>query len=192
MRIDKKLNFVFPVQTDSLGTVWVYSLPVSRNVFETFYDILGKVFTKCFDGEDPKHIALTAPQLALPALKSISSASNTWDGPKGIRQGLINEIIRLTTVAFVGDNGWETLPLDIAIKREIIDEDNEAEILSSLVFFTSISKVAPRSLATTFLEMAGSLREWQFTSLDCMAFINSLPISTEEPPLIQNQSQVIS
>ena len=189
MRIDQKLNFVFPIETPKNGVAYVYSLPVSRNVFEQFYGILGKVFTQCFYDEDPKHVALTAPQIAYPALKTISMQAGKWEA---VQAGLINEIIRLTTVMYVGENGWETLPMDIATKRGIFDEDCEAEVLSSLVFFTSISKVAPKQLAGTFLEMAGSLRNWHFTSLGCTEYKNSLPMLTDPPDTTMNQSQVIS
>ena len=82
--------------------------------------------------------------------------------------------------------------MDIVTKRGIFDEDCEAEVLSALVFFTSISKVAPKQLAGTFLEMAGSLRNWQFTSLGCTEFKNSLPTLTDLPDTTMNQSQVIS
>jgi hypothetical protein len=192
MRIDQKLNFAFPVDLPDGSTAHVYSMPIGRAVFETYYDALGKVFTRCFDGQDPKHIALTAPQIAYAALKSLSVAAGNWEGNGGVKAGLINEIVRLTSVVFVGKQGWETLPMDIAVKRGILDEDSEAEVLSVLVFFTSISKVAPKALAGTFLEMAGSLRNWQFTSSACMAFMNSLPTSTEDEPTIKTTLQVVS
>lgn len=192
MRIDQKLNFVFPIETPNHGTAYVHSMPVGRVVFESFYSVLGKVFTTCFEGEDPKHIALTAPQVAYPALKRLAVSSNTWEGQDGVKAGLINEIIRLTSVMFAGENGWEFLPMDVVTKRGIFDEDCEAEVLSALVFFTSISKVAPKTLAGTFLEMAGSLRSWQFTSLGCMEFMTSLPTLTREEITIEKQSQVIS
>ena len=192
MRIDQKLNFVFPIETPNHGTAYVYSMPVGRIVFESFYSVLGKVFTTCFEGEDPKHIALTAPQVAYPALKKLAMSTNTWEGQDGVKMGLINEIVRLTTIVFAGENGWENLPMDVVVKRGIFDEDCEAEVLSALVFFTSISKVAPKTLAGTFLEMAGSLRDWRFTSLGCTEFTNSLQTSTGEPSTIEKQSQVIS
>lgn len=192
MRIDQKLNFVFPIETPNHGTAYVYSMPVGRSVFENFYSVLGKVFTTCFEGEDPKHIALTAPQVAYPALKTISSNNGSWDGQNGVKNGLINEIIRLTTIMVVGENGWEMLPMDVVTKRGIFDEDCEAEVLSALVFFTSISKVAPKTLAGTFLEMAGSLRNWRFISLGCMEYMNSLPTSTGKEITTEKQSQVIS
>jgi len=61
-----------------------------------------------------------------------------------------------------------------------LDEDEEAEVLSSLVFFTAISKVAPKDLKNSFLEMAGSLRNWELTSSDVMGYIAGLPTSTKK------------
>jgi hypothetical protein len=192
MRIDQKLNLVFPVDTPDGGTAYVYSMPISRSVFEKYYDVLGKVFSRCFDGQDPKHVALTAPQIAYAALKTLSMSTNEWEGPVGVKAGLVNEIIRLSTVLYVGANGWDSVPLDIAVKRSILDEDNEAEVLSTLIFFTAISKVAPKALAGTFLEMAGSLRSWQFIYLGYTEYMNSLPISTATETTTATTSQVIS
>ena len=180
MKIDRNLNLVMQVQTDGNGTVYIHSASISRSVFEQFYLELGKVFSQCFDSINQAHLALSAPQLAYPALKSIATKAGNWDGAGGVKFGLINEIVRLTNILVSTEKGWETLPFDIAVKREIFDEDEEAEILSSLVFFTAISKVAPKELKNSFLEMAGALRNWELTSLDSMEFQNGLPILTKK------------
>lgn len=179
MKINKNLNLVVQIQTTDYGTVHIHSTAVSREIFEQFYLELGKVFSQCFESDNPSHVALSAPRLAYPSLKSIATQSGTWDGPSGVKFGLINEIIRLTNVIYCGEKGWETLPFDLAIKRGIIDEDEEAEVMSSLVFFTAISKVAPRDFRVSFLEMAGNLRHWVVTSLDCMAYQTGLPTLTK-------------
>jgi len=179
LKINKNLNLVVQIQTTDYGTVHIHSTAVSREIFEQFYLELGKVFSQCFESDNPSHVALSAPRLAYPSLKSIATQSGTWDGPSGVKFGLINEIIRLTNVIYCGENGWETLPFDLAIKRGIIDEDEEAEVMSSLVFFTAISKVAPRDFRVSFLEMAGNLRHWVVTSLDCMAYQTGLPTLTK-------------
>lgn len=168
------------VQTEKSGTVYIHSTSISRSVFEQFYLELGKVFSQCFDSVNQAHLALSAPQLAYPALKSIAQKAGNWDGADGVKFGLINEIIRLTNVVFAGENGWETVPFDVAVKREILNEDEEAESLSSLVFFTAISKVAPKDLKNSFLEMAGSLRNWEITSSDIMGYITGLPTLTKK------------
>jgi len=180
VKIDRNLNLVMQVQTAKNGLVYIHSASIGRSVFEQFYLELGKVFSQCFDSVNQAHLALSAPQLAYPALKSIATKADNWDGAGGVKFGLVNEIIRLTNVVFAGENGWETLPFDVAVKREILDEDEEAETLSSLVFFTAISKVAPKDLKNSFLEMAGALRNWELTSLDSTEFQNGLPISTKK------------
>jgi len=179
LKINKNLNLVVQIQTIDYGTVHIHSTAVSREIFEQFYLELGKVFSQCFESDNPSHVALSAPRLAYPSLKSIATQSGTWDGPSGVKFGLINEIIRLTNIIYCGENGWETLPFELAIKREIIDEDEEAEVMSSLIFFTAISKVAPRDFRISFLEMAGNLRHWVVTSLDCMAYQTGLPTLTK-------------
>jgi len=179
VKIDRNLNLVMQVQTGRNGLVYIHSASISRSVFEQFYLELGKVFSQCFDSINQAHLALSAPQLAYPALKSLAIKAGNWDGNGGVKFGLINEIVRLTNVIMSTEKGWETIPFDVAVKREILDEDEEAETLSSLVFFTAISKVAPKDLKNSFLEMAGALRNWEISSLDCTAFQNGLPIQTK-------------
>ena len=177
-QINRKLAFTFAIEGADGGVVQVYSAPLSRAAFETYYRELGKVFTSCFAGQEAEHVALTAPQLALAALKDAAGANWDPEGKVGVKTGLVGEIKRLTTVAFPGPDGWESLPLDVGIKRGIVDDDGEAEILSNLVFFTAISKVAPRALSSTFLELAAALRDWVFTSSSSTEWIGSLPTST--------------
>ena len=180
MKIDRNLNLVMQVQTEKNGLVYIHSSSISRSVFEQFYLELGKVFSQCFDSVNQAHLALSAPQLAYPALKSIAQKAGNWDGADGVKFGLVNEIIRLTNVVFAGENGWETVPFDTAVKRKILDEDEEAEALSSLVFFTAISKVAPKDLKNSFLEMAGSLRNWELISSDVTEYLAGLPTLTKK------------
>lgn len=193
MRIDRGMNLVFPVLTAKHGTVHVHSTPVSRSVFEMFYDVLGRVFTQCLGGEDPKFVALAAPQTALPALKDIAKRMGRWEGTDGVQSALLNEIIRLTNVIVpTSHSGYETVPMYVAIQKKILDEDDEAEALSAIVFFCAVSKVAPKELSGSFLEMAAALREWQFTSSGCTEFASSLVTSTVAEATSAMTSSVIS
>ena len=96
------------VQTDKNGMVYVHSASISRSVFEQFYLEIGKVFSQCFDSVNQAHLALSAPQLAYPALKSIATKAGNWDGAGGVKFGLVNEIVRLTNVLIIGEGGWES------------------------------------------------------------------------------------
>ena len=132
------------VQTDENGLVYIHSNSVSRSVFEQFYLELGKVFSQCFDSINEAHLALSAPQLAYPALKSIAQKAGNWDGAGGVKFGLVNEIIRLTNVAVSTEAGWETITFDTAVKKGILNEDEEAEVLSSLVFLQQSPRLLRR------------------------------------------------
>lgn len=168
------------IQTEEKGLVYIHSTSISRSVFEQFYLELGKVFSQCFDSINQAHLALSAPQLAYPALKSLAIQAGNWEGAGGVQFGLVNEIKRLTNVMVSGEKGWESIPFDTAVKREVLNEDEEMEALSSLVFFTAISKVAPKDLRNSFLEMAGALRSWELTSLDSTEYMSGLPILTKK------------
>ena len=180
MKIDRNLSLVMQVQTEKNGLVHIHSTSISRSVFEQFYLELGKVFSQCFDSINEAHLALSAPQLAYPALKSIAQKAGNWDGAGGVKFGLVNEIIRLTNVLVSTEKGWEAMPFDVAVRNEVLNEDEEAEALSSLIFFTAISKVAPKDLKNSFLEMAGALRNWELTYSDSTEYMNGLPILTKK------------
>lgn len=194
MKIDRNLNLVMPIQTAKNGVVHIHSVSISRAVFEQFYLELGKVFSQCFDSVNQAHLVLSAPQLAYPALKSIATKAGNWDGTGGVKFGLVNEIIRLTNILVSGEKGWESIPFDTAVKRGVLDEDDEAELLSSLVFFIAISKVAPKDLKNSFLEMAGALRNWVLSSLDATGYMNGLPTLNKKEPTGKKakESSVIS
>jgi len=182
--INKRLNLVVSTEV-SIGPIRIHSVPVSRDVFETFYEELGEVFTKSFGESSSAHMALSAPQLAYAALKKSSRAKGTWDT---VKSGLINEIVRLSNVVFIGDKGWESLPMDIAVKRGILDEDAESEVLSALIFFTAITFVSPKNMAQGFLDMASALRSWELTSFNFTEFKNGLPTLTEEETSVMKTS----
>jgi hypothetical protein len=174
MKINRQLNLVLPVQTENSGTVYIHSSAIGLEVFEQFYSELGKVFAQCFDGAGSAALMIGAPQLAYAALKSISKKSGTWDGADGVKFGLVNEIVRLTNIVGAGGHGWQSTPLAGSVEIGILTEEEEAEVLSSLIFFTAISKVAPKDLRVTLLEMMSQLRNWEIISLGCTEYVNSL------------------
>jgi hypothetical protein len=185
MRINKKLNLVIPVTTQNHGKIFVHSVPIGRDVFETYYFELGQVFDECFSSDNPSHTALSAPQIAYPALKKVARQAGTWENEKnpadrsGVKFGLCQEIIRLTNVVFADESGWKALPLSTIIARDFLDEDEEAEVMSALIFFTSISLAGPKELRTAFLEMSGRIRGWELTLSDCMVYMTGLTTLTE-------------
>lgn len=176
MRIDKKLNLVIPVNYEKGGKVYVHSTPISRDVFEQYFLVISKTFSALY-----AHglSAIAGPRISYLMLKKTAEDLGMWDGPAGVKIGLLNEIFRLTNVAMPGKDGWKSLPLHTVIAKEILDEDTIAEIEGQLVFFTCISTMHKREDIPTFLEPIG-LWGSETTSSDCTELVNSLKTLTEE------------
>ncbi len=87
MKISKKLNLVIPVEYDT-GNVYAHSMPISSEVFETYFMILGKTFTTIYmEGFSYN----TGPRFAALILKDIATKMGVWDD---VKRGLVDEIYR--------------------------------------------------------------------------------------------------
>lgn len=175
MRIARNLNLVVPVETET-GKCWVHSTPISREIFETYFFVIAKTFASIF-GQGLGSVS--GPRVAYLMLKKTAEDLNTWNGADGVKNGLINEIKRLTNVAIpTKDNGWETVPYATAESRKLIDDDTLAEVEGQLVFFILVSAMNRREQAKPILEVATELWGSQLTALDSTAFAHSLTTST--------------
>lgn len=175
MRIDKKLNLVIPVNYEKGGNIYIHSTPISRDVFEQYFLVISKTFSALY-----AHglSAIAGPRISYLMLKKTAEDLGMWEGPTGVKAGLLNEIFRLTNVSIPGKEGWKSLPLYTVIAKEMLDEDTIAEIEGQLVFFTCISTMHKREDIPTFLEPIG-LWGSETTSLDATEFTTSLKTLTE-------------
>lgn len=205
MRLTKGLHFAFEVESENHGTIHVHTAPIARTTFETFYAELKGAFDACFDAGDPLTFVMSGPRIAYAALKAAAMRLGTWEAPRdkqgipvanaptSVQDGLIQELVRLTTVAYAsGGQGWQTLPMATAIAREILDEESHYEILGLLVFFSSASKVGPRDVVQDMMTMMESAGKWQFGSWNSTAYVDSLPTSTPVASTTTKQSPVIA
>jgi hypothetical protein len=178
MRIDKKLNLVIPVLDQDMQkpVAYVHSTPISSDVFEANYLIIGKVLA-AIQAEGLGAIA--GPRVAHWLMRDIALRNKMWDGPEGVKATLVAEIYRLTNViAASEERGWETVPYEEAKKRGLLTASEASEVEAALCFFTVASSMYWRGMREIMVE--GGVRLWssQTTSLDCTAFQNSLPTLT--------------
>lgn len=172
--INRKMNIVVTAESDD-GVSYVFSRPLSKEAIRVNKLILGKVFASIVS---EGFGALAGPGVAYELLKE--TAGDRWEGPSGVRNTLVNEIIR-NSEAFVPteEKGWETYPLDVAISRGMIDED---DVLGELIFFTCIWALSKTGPAIVMSKMANGLRDSAFTSLSATEWMRSSLISkTGEP-----------
>lgn len=177
MRIDRNLNLVLPIDTDT-GTIYVHSMPISREVFEKYYRVISKVFAQII-AEGFAYSLAAGPRVASVMLRETAKELGQWDGPDGVENGLMAEIRRLSNVVMpTTEGGWSTIPFQEAITRKLLDPEDIMEAEGAIVFFTCNSSMHRRDQLKDILD--GMVRLWdaQIISLNSSAFCNSLPIST--------------
>jgi len=169
MKIDRKLNLVIPIERGDETTLWIHSTPVRKEVFEQYHLVLAKTFSAfAQNGLDPR----SAPSVAALILKGI--AQNTprgdatwWDGEDGVGGpvGLLAEIVRMSN-CLVGtlEEGWRTVPLQDALDKKLISDDEKSEVMNQLVFFTVVSLIAPRKDRPILVTGAAAIYQLEVTS----------------------------
>lgn len=169
MKISRNLNLIIPVRTEK-GNGWIHATPISKEVFKEHFFILSKTFSAIFS----EGLGVVAgPRIAFLMLERISRDSNAWEGDKGVRNTLVNEVIRLANLVYpVEGKGYDTIPLDIALDREIIDLD---EVAGELIFFTCVSSINSPEQAKGTMDVVNGIWSTQCSSLNLTEWIASLP-----------------
>lgn len=171
--INKKLNLVLPVDTDS-GRIWVHSVPISKEIFDSNYLLLTKTLAFLYaNGVGPAF----GPRIAKMALIDVAKE---MDDETDISSNLLNEIYRITNVLMPTPNGpWQTVPLYEVKTKKLVDEQLIAEVENAIVYFTVASAVHLRSELQIALQ--GLKTNWnaETTSLNVTEYGNSLTTSTQ-------------
>lgn len=172
MKISRAMNLVVPVELET-GTVYVHSSPISKEIFRQHFFILSKVYAALFE----EGLGNIGPRVAYMMLEKVAIESGVWEGEMGVKNTLMNEIIRLSNlVAPRAGKGWEDMPLEVAIDKELVDPE---EVLNDIVFFICICAVNKPGEARTVMEAACGVWSSQITSLNVTEWTASLP--TLEP-----------
>lgn len=174
-KIDKNLRLVIPVDVDS-AVYHIHAEAISRETFERYFLVLSKTFAAIYN----EGLGVTAgPRVAALMLKKVAEETGTWDGPAGVSNGLMAEIRRLCNVAVPGPNGgWETVPFQEAIDRDIFEPEDVSEVENGIVFFIVASATHRRDERKDILEGAAKLWGGHITSSSYTDFLASLKTST--------------
>ncbi|MDI0488520.1 hypothetical protein NEO55_14345 [Escherichia coli] len=188
MKIARNLNLIIPVRTEK-GNGWIHATPISKEVFKEHFFILSKTFSAIFS----EGLGVVAgPRIAFLMLERISRDSNIWEGDKGVRNTLVNEVIRLANLVYpVEGKGYDTIPLDMALEREIIDLD---EVAGELIFFTCVSSINSPEQAKGTMDVVNGVWSTQCSLLNLTEWIASLPTlkSAASPGATANTSSATS
>lgn len=172
MKIARNMNLIIPVESE-MGSAYVHSTPISKEVYREHFFILGKVFSAIFS----EGLGVVAgPRLAYLMLERICLGSsqegaNVWDGDRGVRNTLVNEIIRLSNLVYpVEGKGWDTKPLEVALDRGIVDLD---DVIGELIFFTCVSSINKPAQAQGLMKEVNGVWNSQTTSLSLTDWMRS-------------------
>jgi hypothetical protein len=177
LKIDRRLFLVQSIETES-GIIHIHSMPVSLEVWRNYFLILAKTYSQIF--AQGLH-SIAGPSVACLMLERLARIDGVWEGESGVQQGLLNEIRRLTNIVLPTGKGWETVPYEVALSRQLIDPEDIEQIEGAIVFFICASAVLrgrnQRTKLEAILMMIDHLWGARSSSLDVMAFAASLPIS---------------
>lgn len=179
LRINEQLFLVVPIDRENGGTVYVHAQPIGREVFDRYWLPLSKAFARMYaEGLG----VVTGPRIAARMLRMVAEESGSWDGPEGVRAGLVEEIHRLTNVIAPGagsngSRGAQFIAYDDALKQGMLDEDDADLVEGALVFFTLVWRMHAKSDRLAILNGAVALWGAQTSALNLSAFAASLPTS---------------
>jgi hypothetical protein len=183
IKINRKLNLVLTLETDD-GNIYIHSTPISRVAFEDNFLTISRTFNAIYANSLGP---IAGPRVAALMLKQEATALGVWEKTQ---QSLMSEMYRLTSIILPGENGWETMPFDIARKRGIIDEYTVGEVENTLVYFMCSSAIHQKEEMEMARQGLSSLWGAQIISSNATEFMSSLPISIQEENTGENQTVV--
>lgn len=184
MKIDKKLNFVSTITRDDGSTVYLHAVPFPYEIVEQNCVLLGNLFNNFFSLVG----SVGAPRVAAMMLRNaIKVRQETGEIPSGVPT-IVDDIQRLITVIWKDNGVWKPTSLDVALRQEIITEDEYREIEGEIVFFMVSSAIQKANLIAPTVGSALKMYSGQLVSLGATAYLDSLPTSKT---VTDTQSQIL-
>ncbi len=175
MVIDANLNLVLPVRSGEDGEplLYAYHTSISGEVFTANYRIIAETNAMIW-GKGLKFAATSGVRVANLMLLDVSKADAQEREIEDSGPALLSEIKRLTLILAPSGQGFDLVPVDIAIARGFIDKDDWSEAEASIVFFTLGYAMARRATRKTFAGSLASVIGGSMTSLSPSDYLDSL------------------
>lgn len=178
--ITDDLKMVLPIKEHRGVTIHAYHQPISRAVFEANYRLIAGT-RSALVGKGVAYMMDSGPRIAALTLKDEGRRDATEFGEKGNggADSLLAEIKRLTTILAPSQHGWDVIPVDAAISQGILDEEDWADAVSALVFFTCMYAMAKKVERQRVAKTTASTLNASITSSSATEFAGSLPTLTK-------------
>jgi hypothetical protein len=171
--INRRLNLVLPVETEK-GKIWVHSVPISREVFESNYLLMTKTLSSIYsNGIGPS----MAPRIAALMLRD---TAKEMDETADVSGPLIQEIYRLTNFLMPSSNGggWQTVSFSEVKMKKLVDEQILSEVENTIIYFIVASALHLKSELPMAYQGLKSTWNAQTTLLNVTEYGNSLQTVT--------------
>lgn len=173
MKLDRRLNLVLTVEQNDGSMIYVHSTPISREVYEANFLLLTKTLAAMYEqGLSPAMCARVAGLM----LKKTAAEMNQKESD-ALERNLMPEIRRLTNVILLSGKGWETVPYQEIVDRDILSRDDRAEVENHLCFFTAASWIHRKEELEKVIYPILNGSGYQTVSSSCTEFAASLPTS---------------
>jgi hypothetical protein len=172
-------------QTTLEPLIWAYHTPLSREVFESNYRAIAAANMTLFS----KGIGFAAESGPIIATLALRDAARSDALENGIAIAgdpatpVLAEIRRLTMILAPSAQGYDNVPVDVALSRGVIDAEDWKEAESSIVFFTCGSSMARRERREAKNSALASVLRGSMTSSAPTEFVAGLQDSTAEKTL---------
>ena len=167
-KIDKRLNLVIPVDTES-GTIYVHATAIGVEVYNQFFDIISRTYGAIMSSNELRPVGV---RVAARKMQEIAEREGTWGE---VKKSLIGEILRLTNICAPGS---EIVMSSDAKQRGVIDSETANEVENELVFFTLASWVPKRIQVNPILVNFSQMWDSLVTSSACTEYQASLQTAT--------------
>lgn len=141
-KIDKRLNIVLEVDRPGTHSFFVHSMPITRAVYKQHSVLFAQTISYIYQ----KNIgAGVCARIALDAMRDMVKKEDAAAGPdvmtgqNEVEKLVLPMIWQRTNVVVPTEQGWQQIPFDEVVQRQLIDEDDLDEVENYLVFFTVAS-----------------------------------------------------
>ncbi|MEQ9902571.1 hypothetical protein [Pectobacterium aroidearum] len=168
MKIDKKLNLVSNITRQSGEIIYLHVTPLPYEVVEENCLLLGNLFTSFISQVGGLGAARVAAMMLRKKLKQEQDAGLA-SGPS-----IADDIQRMTNVVYCDTGTWKTIPLDTALKQEIVTADEYREVEGEVVFFMVSSAIQKSELIAPTVGAVIGMYGGQLTPSSVTAYRDSL------------------
>ena len=199
MQINENLNLVVPIRSDDKGVqVYGFHTPISREVFEANYRILSATKSALASkgtyyqmDAGPRITSLTIKDEARKDAAERGDLDESGKPRDDTAVALLAEIKRLTMILAPSPDGWDSIPVDVAIQQKVIDAEEWQEAESSIAFFTCHYAMGRRGERAGIARATASLLKGSSTSSPLSEFCASLMTLTKVAPSVKRAASSV-